>query len=214
MPARMRRPQRWRWTPRPRARRRSSTSGRTQSSARSAAAGWSGRARATRAATAGRTPAVVSPEQAHELERSRGNAAPLACRLRRLARACRDGGCNRVQDVAGPPWPLVAERRMLAGLDDPQQDLQPAEEHKRLEVHVVVGRETTALGVGAEERISQLAVSGPLLELEQRDREVVQVEPPAAVVEVDCSCLAFVEEDVFVMKVAVNEAEGAGFLRQ
>ena len=43
-----------------RARPRSSTRGRTRSSAHAAAAAWSGRARATRAATAGRTPAAAS----------------------------------------------------------------------------------------------------------------------------------------------------------
>ena len=42
------------------ARRRSSTPGRTRSSAPAAAAGWCGRARATRAATAARTPAAAS----------------------------------------------------------------------------------------------------------------------------------------------------------
>ena len=46
---------------RPRARPRCSTRGRTRSSARSAAAGWFAPARATRAATAGRTPAAAEP---------------------------------------------------------------------------------------------------------------------------------------------------------
>ena len=68
------RPQ-WLSMPRRRARRPSSTSGRTPSSARSAAAAWSGRGAATRAATAERTPAVAeSCRQLIDVE-SRGDAA-------------------------------------------------------------------------------------------------------------------------------------------
>ena len=58
-----------------RARPRSSTRGRTRSSARSAAAGWCAPARATRAATAGRTPAARSRQPAASLEGPRA-AAP------------------------------------------------------------------------------------------------------------------------------------------
>ena len=58
-----------------RARPRSSTRGRTRSSARSAAAGWCAPARATRAATAGRTPAARRRQPAASLEGPR-EAAP------------------------------------------------------------------------------------------------------------------------------------------
>ena len=58
-----------------RARRRSSTSGRTRRSAPAAAAAWCGRAVATRAATAGRTPAAPNPRLANGDSESRGNAA-------------------------------------------------------------------------------------------------------------------------------------------
>ncbi len=59
----------------PRARRRSSTSGRTPSSARAAAAAWCGRAPATRAATAAPTPAAA--KQGGIIERGRAGAALL-----------------------------------------------------------------------------------------------------------------------------------------
>ena len=54
-------PRRRSWSRRRRVRPRSSTASRTRSSVRSAAVAWSGRARATRAATAARTPAAADP---------------------------------------------------------------------------------------------------------------------------------------------------------
>ena len=58
-----------------RARRRCSTSGRTRSNALAAGAAWSGPAAATRAATAGRTPAVAEHAEHGMTGESRGDAA-------------------------------------------------------------------------------------------------------------------------------------------
>jgi hypothetical protein len=68
--------------------------------------------------------------------------------------------------------------------------------------------------VGLQERVSELVVPWPVLKLRQRRGEVVEVEAPAAIVEVDRSCLTSIEEEVLVVEIAVDEAEGAGHLGQ
>lgn len=60
----------------------------------------------------------------------------------------------------------------------------------------------------------ELVVPWPVLEFRERDREVVEVESPAAVVEVDRIRLAAVEKDVLVVEIAVEEAEGARRLHE
>jgi hypothetical protein len=50
-------------------------------------------------------------------------------------------------------------------------------------------RQRTYLRVGLQERVAELVVPWPTLQLGQGDREVVQVEALAAIVEVDRSCL-------------------------
>ena len=80
--------------PRP-ARRRSSTSGRTPSSAPAAEAGWSGRARATRAATVARTPAAAELLRPMcSTRRGRGDAASP-----RIATG-REDGCGRTDEFS------------------------------------------------------------------------------------------------------------------
>ena len=74
---------------------------------------------------------------------------------------------------------------MLAGLEDPHQQLHPAQEAQRLEVGYVVLGQRTLLRVGLEQRVAELDVPRPGLELRKRDREFVEVKSPATVVEVD-----------------------------
>jgi hypothetical protein len=74
----------------------------------------------------------------------------------------------------------------------------------------VVFRQPAYLRVGVQERIPELLVPWPTLQLTQGDREVVQVESPAAIVEVDGLCLTTMKEDVLVVEIAVDETEGAG----
>jgi hypothetical protein len=54
---------------------------------------------------------------------------------------------------------------------------------------------------------AQLAVARPTLELGQRDREVVQEEAPAAVVEVDRLRVAALEQVVLLMEVAMDQPD-------
>ena len=74
----------------------------------------------------------------------------------------------------------------------------------------MVVRQGAPLGVGVEQGIAELAVPGSLLELPERDGEVVEVEAPAAVVEVDRSYRTLAEQEVLVVKIAVDETERAG----
>ena len=78
----------------------------------------------------------------------------------------------------------------------------------------MVVRQRAYLRVRLQERVAELVVSWPTLQLGQRDREVVQVEAPAAIVEVDRSGLTTMKEEVLVVEVSVDEAEGTGLLRQ
>src|SRR6266516_2911451 len=78
----------------------------------------------------------------------------------------------------------------------------------------MVVRQRTYLRVRFQERVAELVVTRPTLQLGQRDREVVQVEAPAAIVEVDRSRLTTMKEEVLVVEVSVDEAEGTGLLRQ
>ena len=69
------------------ARRRSSTPSRTRSSATAAAAGWCGRARVTRAATAARRPAAAEPARSEaQIDGGPGNRASVLLRELRRAR--------------------------------------------------------------------------------------------------------------------------------
>ena len=77
----------------------------------------------------------------------------------------------------------------------------------------MVVRQRTYPFVAFQERLQGLVVPRPTVELPQRDGYVVQVEAPAAVVEVDRPRLGAVEQEVLVVEVAVDQAEGSGLLR-
>jgi len=73
------------------------------------------------------------------------------------------GDCTQL--LPGPRAPSVPEGRMLAGLEDPQQHLHPAQKEQRLEVGRVVHRQRALLRVALEQRVAKLDVSWPGLEL-------------------------------------------------
>jgi len=72
----------------------------------------------------------------------------------------------------------------------------------------------TYLRVGLQERVAELVVPLSTFQLGQRDREVVQVEAPATIVEVEHSRLTTMKQEVLVVEISVDEAEGSGLLRQ
>ena len=78
----------------------------------------------------------------------------------------------------------------------------------------MVARQRAFLGVAGHQRVVELVVPRPLLQLPQGDGEVVQVEAPAAVVEVDRPHRTSVEQEVLVVEIAVDQAEPARLLRQ
>jgi hypothetical protein len=65
---------------------------------------------------------------------------------------------NHAQFVAGPRLPLLPEGRVVSGLEDPQQDLHPAQDEQRTQVDRMVFLERTYLRVGLQERVPELVI--------------------------------------------------------
>src|SRR4051812_8424451 len=91
-----------------------------------------------------------------------------------LLRGCRgrrrDGGALPVDDpldlrrdpvelLPRRGTPVVAEGRVLAGLEDPHEELEAAEDDEGVDVRVRVGRERAARRVALEQRPAELAIA-------------------------------------------------------
>ena len=106
---------------------------------------------------------------------------------------------------------LLPERRTSLGhADEPQSERHLAGGDERIEMAHLFGRQRPMSCVPPNERFLETRVVGPVAQLPQRHRHVVDPVAEAAVVEVDQARLLPVEQHVVEVGVGVDEAERIG----
>src|SRR5262245_9739632 len=143
--------------------------------------------------------------------RAAGDSGPVANRHDEPSTV---GGSQMVSEPNQPGASLmlpVGERGVLSLLEEPQRELQltPGREGRKRPL-LDAGREIRYIGIATEQGVPQGSKVLPAAEFAQCDGEVRGIVAPTAVVEVDRRDHTPPEQEVLLVQVGMNQAEGIG----